>query len=184
MTSTAVFVPSMALHHATRQAVTALAAHWPKLLQMSLDHSASGQQFLDDYAFALRDVDVRAIPLAVRTWIADEQYAPKPAELARVARDISQRQFPRSSIPIAPPPLDQVKADARVHALGRRAYRVLGSWTAVEDVWAWLYQTATDTADLQRLRFGDVVTDRFDDAIRHVRAKRAVTPPIQEIVPS
>lgn len=87
-------VASPALSEAVRRALAELAVQWPRPMAPAMSTSEDGRQFLEQFCSAMRGADLRAIPLAAREWIATERFAPKPAELGELARELSQLHFP------------------------------------------------------------------------------------------
>jgi len=86
--------PSAPLATATLAALAALSRQWPRAMALALEASEAGQEYLADFAAAMRGVDLRAIPMAAREWVAREKFAPKPAELGALARELSRQHFP------------------------------------------------------------------------------------------
>lgn len=85
--------PTPKMASAIHDAMSKLATTWPKL-SLALESNDAGRDFAGNYAFAMRWVDVRAIPMAAREWIATQKFAPKPSELAGVARAMTRQHFP------------------------------------------------------------------------------------------
>jgi hypothetical protein len=179
--STTDWKPSAPLAAATIAALAALARQWPKAMALALDPTDAGRAYMADFAYAMKGADLRAIPLAAREYVAEGSMPPKPADLGRLAREISAQHFPPTfrdpqRIDQAPAqPVTHLQNPDRIDLLGHRAHKQLGSWKLVAEVWALLWDTAPHDDNRAAVRRGDVPSDVFDDAIaavgRGVRAK-------------
>ena len=102
---------------------------------------------------------------------------PRPADLGKLAREITREQFPStysdvSHRPAEPAPVDHLKHGHPITARGKRAHDRLGSWHAVGQVWALLLESAPSGDHAAAVRRGDVPWDVFDDAVEAVAAGR------------
>lgn len=173
------WTPPAPLAHATLLALKTLSRQWPRAMALALDSSEDGQAYLGDYASALFGVDLRAIPIAAREWIATENMPPRPADFGKLAREMSRRHFPQlfeanSVSSSEQQSTHRLKNQSRIDALSKRAHAALGSWRLVADVWALLYQTAPSVDHADAGRIGNVPWDVFDDAVDAI--KRGVRP--------
>lgn len=184
------WTPPAPLAHATLLALKTLSRQWPRAMALAMDTSEEGQAYLGDYASALFGVDLRAIPLAAREWIATENMPPRPADFGKLAREMSRQHFPqlfevsgvRSSEHQS---TDHLKNKSRIDALSKRAHAVLGTWSLVANVWALLYQTAPSEDHSDAVRVGNVPWDVFDDAVDAVkRGRRPESGPLGDMLGS
>lgn len=168
--------PSAPLATATHAALGALARQWPRAMQLALESTTAGQEYLADYAAAMRGVDLRAIPMAAREWIATESMPPRPADLGKLARELTRQHFPTifasSAVVTTQPhqPIEHLKNAVAIDALSKRAHAVLGSWQRTGKVWALLFQTAPSDDHREAVRIGNVPYDVFDDAVERIRS--------------
>lgn len=179
MTESHDWKPSAPLAMATMQALKSLARQWPRAMALALESTEAGQEYLADYAGAMRGVDLRAIPLAAREWIATESMPPRPADLGKMAREMTRTHFPplfQPSAATVAPPIDLHPHGDRIDALGNCAYAVLGSWARVQQVWELLYTRAPHPDLAAAARRGDVPWDVFDEAVEAVRGGKRPAP--------
>lgn len=163
--------PNAALMAATLAALTDFARHWPRAMATAFDATEAGQQYVSDYAFALKDVDVRAIPMAARQWLAHHEMPPKPAALGALARDVAEQHFPTPRATIAPPPIETGRSDARLADLHARAAGRLGSQARVSQVWEYLLVRAGSEVARDAIRRGAVSDVVFDGAVDAIDAQ-------------
>lgn len=89
------WAPKAELFGMVHRALTTFAHTWPKAFLILNSKSDASREFVTNYCFALRFVDWRAIQPATREWVSTQKFAPKPAEFAAVARQISAKHFPK-----------------------------------------------------------------------------------------
>lgn len=175
------WTPSPPLANAVKAALTGMARQWPRAMGLARESTDEAQAFLGDYAAAMRGVDLRAIPIAAREWVATESMPPRPAEFGQLAREMTRQHFP----PLFDPATDvrqlgelqsttHLKNASAIETRSRRAYEALGSWGLVSHVWGVLYQAVADAhPDLaEACRRGEIPWDSVDDAIAQVRSGR------------
>lgn len=176
--------PSALLAQATIVALTSLSRQWPKAMALALDSSEAGREYMADYAYAMKGADLRAIPLAARAWVGENSMPPKPADLGKLAREITREQFPttyRDIQQLRPTSTErqdtsELKNGDRITVLGHRAHKVLGTWRRVGEVWGLLFQTAPTDDHREAVRRGDVPYDVFDEAVDSIRRGIRATP--------
>lgn len=173
--------PSPALADATADALQTLARHWPRTFALANDASDAGRAFLTEYAFALSGVDVRAIPEAVRRWIAKQNYGPRAAELAEIARTVAREMRSSSGVAeplpeVHAPPIRTTRRTDLMRVIGETAYAELGSWRLVSEMWALLQRTAPNEAARAAVFDGTVPLSIVDDAIAAVKREHAKPP--------
>jgi hypothetical protein len=177
--------PSPALEAAVRKALQVLARHWPRAMAMAMDASEAGSAYVADFARAMHDdVELPAIPHAAQLWVRDHKTPPKPAELGRLARELSAPRhsgLPAGAACDPPPPPPGAETAQRKEALSQRALaelrRTASGTTAagfggVAMVWALLMETAPDPAARDRVRAGDVPEAEFMAAVAAVARGR------------
>lgn len=181
--------PSAPLASAVITAISTLARQWPRAMALALDSSDAGRAFMADYAFAMKGADLRAIPIAAREWIGENNMPPRPADLGKLAREITRDQFPptfrddQRSERASAQAITHLRNPDRIDTLGQRALKVLGSWRLVGEVWALLAQTASTDDNREAVRRGDVPWDVFDDAVEAVKnGKRAAPGPLAKVI--
>lgn len=177
------WTPSAPLTSAVVQALTTLHRQWPRPLALAFDASEAGRAFMADYAFAMKGADLRAIPIAAREWIGAETYAPRPAELGKLAREITRDQFPPTfraeHRATSAQEITHLRNPERIDKLGHFGFKVLGSWRLVGEVWALLHQTAPSPDHTSAVVRGDVPYDVFEEAVNAVKnGKRAKPGPL------
>lgn len=163
------WTPSAALAAATLAALHQLARHWKHAMAVAFDTTEDGNGYFADFAFALKDADLRAIPMAARQWVATNEMPPKPAGLGAVAMDVTRQHFPKAPPPptILPPVSDGPNV-SRVSELQRRALKTLGSYALSSLVWEKLIAAAPDPETRHAIRAGTVSDEVFNAAVQSV----------------
>lgn len=158
--------PSPALLAATRRALLVLARHWPTKFKAVHGSSDQDEAFVADYAKACAYVALDALEDAALAWVARSKFAPTPAEFGDIARELRPPLAPRAG---AAPDVPALAKDGdRVDLLARRAFRALGSWRKVADVWSLLWLTATTADERDQVREGRVPDDLFEIAVQKI----------------
>lgn len=182
MMTAELWTPSPALAEATIGALNDLARHWKHAMSLALEGTEAGRRYQNDFAFALKDADLRAVRMVARQWVAKNQMPPNPAALGALSEEITQQHFPRPEVArpraIIPPILDGPD-QSRIEFLFRRAEKALGGSAPVRDwiaVWGWLAAHAENDENRARIRRGDVPNDVFDNAVNAVKDGQRATP--------
>lgn len=90
---------SSGLMAATRSALEILHRHYPRKFALAMQHTDDAAQFVSEYAQALTYCDFDKIPQAARQWVATSKYAPTPAELGEIARELTFAARPAMPAP-------------------------------------------------------------------------------------
>ncbi|GAB1344800.1 hypothetical protein [Gemmatimonas sp.] len=167
------------LFAATQQAIEIFRRHLPKgTLRPNVagDSPTAEMDYVREWAVALVNVTVEAIPDAASQWLRDEEHIdaqgrtriPNIAAFARYARrvDLADWRAPHLQVIPGPPVLS-----GRIHDLTTRALRTLGSREHAESVWGELFTRAAPGEECQRVREGRVTDAEFDAAVATVRAR-------------
>lgn len=172
------------LYKATKQALDTFRMHLPKGAlrpDVAGDPDEAEKLYVRDWAGALFNVTLDAIPDAASRWLRDEEHLdrqgrmriPTIAGFARYARlvDLTEWRAPHLRIVPAPSVLS-----GRIHTLTTRAIAALGSREHAESVWGVLLQRAAAGVDAQRVREGRVTDAEFSAALDCVRARLEAEP--------
>lgn len=151
-----------------------LASRWPKVF-----NAARVSELAPVWCAALEYVKTDVLEPAALQFCAESTatYAPSPPEFARFAKGLQRRHTavgPDNPEPGAIPEPDSAKDGDRIEKLSRWAYRQLGTWPLVAEVWALLADTAPDADHRQALRDGAVDRDVFREAVLAVQNGRRV----------
>lgn len=180
--------PSPEVLLAVSQALQLLQPHWPRNLAMASDSSAAGIAFLSGYCQACIGADLDAIPEAATQWLAHEQFAPKPSQLGKLAREITRARpgrdgaFARDTGPAEPLPRPEHADD--IEALSRKAYAVLRGWSQVAQCWSVAWEEAQTESERDQVRTGRIpanVWDLFIGQVDNGRVARTVGPLAREM---
>jgi hypothetical protein len=80
---------------ATRAALEILHRHYPRKFALAMQQTDAGTQYVAEYAGSLTYCDFDKIPLAARQWVAENKYAPTPAELGAIAKELTFANRPK-----------------------------------------------------------------------------------------
>lgn len=177
MTERKTWTPTPELANETRAVLMQLARRWPKAMAPALDRTESGFAYLGDFAFALRDVDLRVLPALGREYLADNEFPPGPHELRVLARRIEARDYAQQSAapaPCPPPPIQTGHDLTRMAEVNAVLKAELGGALGAMEAWEYLGQSAIDDPKrFAEVRAGKVTPEQLAAAIVAVRAQRA-----------
>ncbi len=167
------------LFKATKQALDTFRMHLPKgTLRPDVDGDPdeAEKHYVREWAAALVNVSLDAIPDAASRWLRDEEHLdrqgrmriPTIAGFARYARRVDLTEWRAPHLRVMPAP---TVLSGRIHALTTRAMAALGGREHAESVWGMLFQQASAGADAQRVREGRVTDAEFEAAVATVRAR-------------
>lgn len=89
-----------ALLAAVREALTLCLPLWPKALAAVTRQSQDTHDWLTHYARACGSADHDLVVEAARRWCAEQEFAPKPADLGRLARDLTAQRRGGTPTPV------------------------------------------------------------------------------------
>lgn len=167
------FRPNPSLLRAVREALAVCAVHWPKL-KLAADASEAADVLVAGYARACGSSDHELIIEAAHRWAAEHDFAPKPVELGRLARQLTAQRRGDPDVVVAAP----VQAPApdkdltRIDELGRWALKRI-TQAQLASVWALLWQTAPTDADRIAVRCGTLNREVFRDAVATIQRQAA-----------
>lgn len=178
MTERKTWTPSPELANETRAVLMQLARRWPKAMAAALDRTESGLAYLGDFAFALRDVDLRVMGKIGREYLAENDFPPGPHELRVLAQRIEVRDYPKPAPdPLPPPPVHTGKDLERIAEVGRVLRAELGSLPLVMLAWEHIGTAAQASPEAAHaFRSGKVTPEAVAAAITAVRPKPAEVP--------
>lgn len=150
-----------------------LASRWPQRF-----NAERVPELIPTWGVALEYVRTDVLEPAAVQFCAEStaSYAPSPPEFARFAKGL-QRQ--RSAVTDAAPAVDVPapttdKQSERIEKLSQWAYRQLGTWPLVAEVWALLAETAPDAEHRAHVRNGTLDREVFREAVTAVQNGRRV----------
>jgi hypothetical protein len=100
--STPEYRAAPALMAAVREALALCLPMWPRALAALTQQSQASHDWLTHYARACGSADHDLIVEAARRWCASEQFAPKPADLGKLARELTAQRRGSAPTPVAP----------------------------------------------------------------------------------
>ncbi len=152
-----------------------LASRWPQRF-----NAERVPELIPTWGVALEYVRTETLEPAAVQFCAESTgtYAPSPPEFAKFAKALHRKHQavggeaqPEAADVPAP---DSAKDSARIEKLSTWAYRQLGTWPLVAEVWALLADTAPDAAHRQAVRDGTVDREVFREAVTAVQNGRRV----------
>ncbi len=168
------------LFKATSKALEKLSGHFPPAVfpKLQLDDERR-DEYIRDWAGPLIGVSLDAIIDAARRWIGDpdkvvtkagEQrlQVPTAASFAMYARNVDFEYY-RPKLVLEPQRPSNADTSGMRDEMQRRAEASLGNRELAQEVWGFLWKSATTDERRQQVREGRVSMDDFDDAIRIVR---------------
>lgn len=99
--STPEYRAAPALLAAVREALTLCLPLWPKALAAVSKSSQDAHDWLTHYARACGSADHDLVVEAARRWCAEQEFAPKPADLGRLARELTAQRRGGAATPSA-----------------------------------------------------------------------------------
>lgn len=154
------------------QVFRTFSSRWPKFFA-----ATRVGELLPVWATALESLPMGMLPTAALSYCAHHEgkFAPEPGQFARFARGLVAKHTAASDpAAVEMPAPDSSKDGDRIERLSRWAYRQLGTWPLVAEVWALLADTAPDAARRQQLRDGTIDREVFRDAVNAVQNGRRV----------
>lgn len=174
MTGPTPWNPPPELLSETRAVIGQLARRWPNRLAGVLGSSQAAHEDLVAYAYALRDIDQRVLPLVAREYLIDHEFPPGPHELRVLAQRIEARDYPKpitAPAPVPPPPIQTGKDHQRIAEVTRVLRAELGSYPLVMLAWDHLGTAAQASPEAaQAFKTGRVSPEAVAAAIVAVRA--------------
>jgi hypothetical protein len=169
------WIPPAELLNETRAILGQLARRWPNRLSGVLARTEAAQQDLTAFAYALRDIEPKVLPMIPREYLLGHEFPPGPHELRVEAQRIEARDFPKPTpAPLPPPPIDHGKDVARIAEVNRVFRAELGSYQLVMLAWDHLGTAALGNPEaVQRVKTGRVTPEAVAAAIVAVRAELA-----------
>jgi hypothetical protein len=159
--------------HAMGAVFRTLASRWPKVFS-----AGRVSELVPVWAAALEYVPTDVLEPAALQFCAEStgSYAPSPPEFSRFAKALHRRHSATSpaAAPVEIPAPFSGKDVARIEKLSKWAYRQLGTWPLVAEVWAVLMDTAPDTEHRQAVRDGTMDREVFREAVLAVQNGRRV----------
>lgn len=98
--STPEYRAAPALLAAVREALTLCLPLWPRALAMASQQSQAAHDWLTHYARACGSADHDLVVEAGRRWCAEQEFAPKPADLGRLARELTAQRRGGAPTPV------------------------------------------------------------------------------------
>lgn len=98
--STSEYRAAPALLAAVREALTLCLPLWPKALAALHKTSQDAHDWLTHYARACGSADHDLVVEAARRWCAEQEFAPKPADLGRLARELTAQRRGGAPTPV------------------------------------------------------------------------------------
>ena len=159
--------------HAMGAVFRTLASRWPKVFS-----AGRVSELVPVWAAALEYVPTDVLEPAALQFCAEStgSYAPSPPEFSRFAKALHRRHSATSpaAAPVEMPTPDIGKDLPRIEKLSAWAYRQLGTWPLVSEVWALLNETAPDATHRQGVRDGTIDREIFREAVAAVQQGRRV----------
>ncbi|MGV3707984.1 MAG: hypothetical protein ACO1Q7_04020 [Gemmatimonas sp.] len=175
------FRPSPALLAAVTESLAILKRHYSSQMRLALDISPDGLAFTSDYCRALAGIDTQCIIAAGSAWIDRvERFAPKPGELAKVAREL-ERQVKAGTIDqqtmssyTGPKPVhfsdDEKRANQVVRQMrDRLENHFKSSYMLAGEAWEFLLRSARHEDQVAAFKAGNIPPYLIDEAVAHVR---------------
>ncbi|MCO4101108.1 MAG: hypothetical protein HEQ38_17275 [Gemmatimonas sp.] len=171
MTGPSQWIPPAELLNETRAIIGQLARRWPNRLSGVLARTEAAQQDLTAFAYALRDIEPKVLPMIPREYLLGHEFPPGPHELRVEAQRIEARDFPKPTpAPLPPPPIDHGKDVARIAEVNRVLRAELGSYPLVMLAWDHLAGMADGDPEAKAaVAAGRVTPEAIAGAIRAVR---------------
>lgn len=152
-----------------------LATRWPQRF-----NAEKVGELVPVWAVALEYVRTETLEPAAVQFCAEStaSYPPTPPEFSRFAKALQCKhqavdgESPAAAVELPAP--DMTKDAERIDRLSTWAYRQLGTWPLVAEVWALLADTAPDAEHRQAVRDGTVDREVFREAVTAVQNGRRV----------
>lgn len=151
-----------------------LATRWPQRF-----NAEKVGELVPVWAVALEYVSTDVLEPAAVQFCAEStaSYAPSPPEFSRFAKAMQRKHHGVADVAtgqVEMPAPDMTKDAERIDKLSTWAYRQLGTWPLVAEVWALLADTAPDAEHRQAVRDGTVDREVFREAVTAVQNGRRV----------